>query len=335
MITFLFPIILWVIPIIMFIWYVFFREKIGTIHPNSLIAKNLKTPKNLWFLWFIRAIMITLIVSIISSAQMVQTVIKKTKISQDIMIVFDISLSMLAEDLQPNRIEVAKTIIKNFIVSRTDDRIGLIIFAGKPFIQSSFSTDYHGIASIIKWLSPQFIRQDLPGLSGTNIGDALLLANMAHSGWKSSEKSIILITDWRANLWIDPIISAWESDEQDIHIYTVGIGSVDGKDLFYTNTLWQKNYFYDGSGNILKSDLDEVLMQKIADITNGQYFHASSKNELEKVFANITKKLSPITEDIVSTKSIDLTPILILIFIILFFIERLFLGYIIRKYKII
>lgn len=76
-------------------------------------------------------------------------------------------------------------------------------------------------------------------------------------------------------------------------------------------------------------------MQKIAGITNGQYFHASSKNELEKVFENITKKLSPITEDIVSTKSMDLTPILILIFILFFFIERLFLGYIMRKYKIL
>ncbi len=65
------------------------------------------------------------------------------------MIVFDISLSMLAEDIQPSRIEVAKTIIKNFIRSRTDDRIGLIIFAGKPFIQSSFSTDYRGIINIV------------------------------------------------------------------------------------------------------------------------------------------------------------------------------------------
>ena len=95
MITVLFPIILWAIPVIMSIWYIFFREKIGIIN------------------------------------------------------VFDISLSMLAEDIQPSRIEVAKTIIKNFIRSRTDDRIGLIIFAGKPFIQSSFSTDYRGIINIV------------------------------------------------------------------------------------------------------------------------------------------------------------------------------------------
>ncbi len=149
MITVLFPIILWTIPVIMFIWYIFFREKIGTIHPNTLIAKNLKLPKSIWILWGIRTLMITIIISTFAGTVLLQTITTKTKIHQDIMIIFDISLSMLAEDIQPNRIGVAKTIIKNFIRSRTDDRIGLIIFAGKPFIQSSFSTDYRGIANMV------------------------------------------------------------------------------------------------------------------------------------------------------------------------------------------
>lgn len=65
------------------------------------------------------------------------------------MVVFDISLSMLAEDIKPNRIEVAKTVLKNFISSRTSDRIGLIIFAGKPFVSIPFSTDYNGIKSMV------------------------------------------------------------------------------------------------------------------------------------------------------------------------------------------
>jgi Ca-activated chloride channel family protein len=70
-------------------------------------------------------------------------------IPQDIMIVFDISLSMLAEDINPSRIEVARNVVRNFILSRTSDRIGLIIFAGKPFVSIPFSTDYNGIMSII------------------------------------------------------------------------------------------------------------------------------------------------------------------------------------------
>ncbi len=149
MITVLFPIILWTIPVIMGVWYIFFREKIGIIHPNALIAKNLKTPKSIWILWIIRTILIISIISALAGIQLVQTITTKTKISQDIIIVFDISLSMLAEDLHPNRIEVAKSMVNNFIRSRTDDRIGLIIFAGKPFIQSSFSTDYRGIANMV------------------------------------------------------------------------------------------------------------------------------------------------------------------------------------------
>ena len=77
------------------------------------------------------------------------TIVQKTPISQDIMIVFDISLSMLAEDINPNRIEVAKAVVRDFISSRTSDRIGLIIFAGKPFVSVPFSTDYNGIKNIV------------------------------------------------------------------------------------------------------------------------------------------------------------------------------------------
>ena len=86
---------------------------------------------------------------LVTGANITRTVTIKNKISQDIMIVFDISLSMLAEDIYPNRIETAKAVMKNFISSRTTDRIGLIIFAGKPFVSIPFSTDYSGIKNII------------------------------------------------------------------------------------------------------------------------------------------------------------------------------------------
>ena len=121
---------------------------------------------------------------------------------------------MLAEDISPNRITVAKSVVKNFIQNRAGDRIGMIIFAGKPFVSVPFSTDYSGISSIVSGLSPDLIRQDLPGLSGTNIGDALLLANMAYSGSRSQAKSIILLTDGRANIGITPSVSASESSQQ-------------------------------------------------------------------------------------------------------------------------
>jgi Ca-activated chloride channel family protein len=164
----------------MMLWYIFGREKIGTIHPNPLVAKHLRTPKKIWLLWLIRTLMIGSLISVIAETHMVYTSTTERRIPQDIMIVFDISLSMLAEDISPSRIAVARSVVRDFVSERRSDRIGLIIFAGKPFVSVPFSTDTSGISSIVSGLSPDLIRQDLPGLSGTNIGDALLLANMTH-----------------------------------------------------------------------------------------------------------------------------------------------------------
>lgn len=335
MLTFSFPIILFLIPLILSIWYIFFREKIGCIHPNSLVAKYLKTPKKIWVLWSIRGILVTSLVCILANAKIEQTVVTKVKIPQDIMIVFDISLSMLAEDISPNRIEVAKNILLNFIASRKSDRVGLIIFAGKPFVSIPFSSDYRGISSIISGLSPYLIRQDLPGLSGTNIWDALLLANMAYSGSQSQSKSIILLTDGRANIGIGPIISATESSDSNIHIYPVGIGSLKGGDLFYTDSNGQKNYFYDASGAILQSDFDEPMMKKIAETTGGQYFHGDNRIQLEKVFSDIDKKLPNITEEKTEIKNIDITPLLIILLVLFLGLERIYLKYLMKKYRLL
>lgn len=162
-------------------------------------------------LWLIRTLMIASLMAIIAGVNMLRTTTTERQVPQDIMIVFDISLSMLAEDISPSRLAVAKSVVRDFIAERRGDRIGLIIFAGKPFVSVPFSTDYSGISSIVSGLSPDLIRQELPGLSGTNIGDALLLANMAYSGSRSPARSIILLTDGRANIGIDPIISAAES----------------------------------------------------------------------------------------------------------------------------
>lgn len=282
----------------------------------------------------IRIIMVTSLVSILVWVYVTRSITTTKMIPQDIMIVFDISLSMLAEDINPSRIEVARNVVRNFILSRTSDRIGLIIFAGKPFVSIPFSTDYNGIMSIINWLSPHLIRQDLPGLSGTNIGDALLLANMTHSGGKSPEKSIILVTDGRANIGIDPIISAQESHNNNIRIYPIGIGSMENNPLYYTDSLGQKTYFYNENGEKLKGDLDESTMKKIAEITQGKYFHADNRAKLEQVFSDIGRNLPNKSEEKIETRSINLTPLFFIIFCIFLVLDYAYMQYIMKKYRI-
>lgn len=334
MFSFSFPFLFILIPIILVIWYIFFREKIGTIHPNPLISNHLKTPKKIWILWIIRSILIASIISILVWVYITRTVTTTKKIPQDIIIVFDVSLSMLAEDINPSRIEVARNVVRNFILSRSSDRIGLIIFAGKPFVSIPFSTDYNGIMNIINWLSPHLIRQDLPGLSGTNIGDALLLANMTHSGGKSLEKSIILVTDGRANLGIDPLISAQESRDNNIRIYPIGIGSMKNNPLYYTDSLGQKTYFYNESGEKLTGDLDESMMKNIAEIAQGKYFHADNRIELEQVFSDIGKNLPNKSEDTIETKSINLAPLFFIIFCIFLILDSIYMNSIMKKYRL-
>jgi Ca-activated chloride channel family protein len=158
---------------------------------------------------------------------------------------------------------------------------------------------------------------------------------MAYSGSRSQTKSIILLTDGRANLGIDPLISAQESKEQNIAIFPVGIGSLSGGDLFYTDSYGQRNYFYDAGGAILQSDLDEPMMQKLAETTGGKYFHADDKIGLGQVFSDIAKTLSNTTEQKTEIKQTDLTPILIAIFLIFLIIERSYLGYIMRRYRLV
>jgi Ca-activated chloride channel family protein len=319
----------------MMLWYIFGREKIGATHPNALIIKHLKTPKKIWLLWLIRTLMVASLVTIIAGPYMRYTSVTTRQIPQDIMIVFDISLSMLAEDISPSRITVAKSIVRDFISERQNDRIGLIIFAGKPFVSVPFSTDTSGISSIVGGLSVDLIRQDLPGLSGTNIGDALLLANMAYSGSRSPARSIILLTDGRANIGIDPIVSAQESRDLGIRIFTVGIGSLSGNELSYTDSYGTKQYFSDGSGGRLRSDLDEPTMRRLADITGGSYHHADDRIELTQIFSDIATTLPSATESKTETKQSDLTPILLIIFILLLFIERWYLGWVMRRYRLI
>lgn len=95
----------------------------------------------------------------------------------DIVFVLDISKSMLAEDLLPNRIEVAKKVIADFVSKREGDRFGLVIFAGKPFLLSPLTSDLEAYSAILSKVTTDSVRQEIPGLSGTNIGEGLLLAS--------------------------------------------------------------------------------------------------------------------------------------------------------------
>lgn len=250
------------------------------------------------------------------------------------MIVLDISRSMLAEDIIPNRISHAKNILQSFISENSHLNFGLILFAGKPFLSIAQSSDSSGIRHFIQNISPQYILQEKPGLSGTNIGDALLLATTQLQKY-AEKKSIILITDGSANIGSDPIKSTLESQHLNIPIYTIGVGGTTQEPLYYTNSKGKKIFFLDENGEKIIWDLDEKLLQEIAIMTKGEYFHANNAAALFTTFQQIQSLLTPETQETLEFANISLIPLCALIIIILILLEWWFSGHYYRRYHII
>jgi Ca-activated chloride channel family protein len=186
----------------------------------------------------------------------------------NIIFVLDISRSMLAEDITPNRLESAKSTLASFLSRERGNRVGLIVFAGKPFTTAPLSYDYGALRTIIRSLSVNYILQDIDGLSGTAFGDALLIAGeMFGSGTSASGNIIIALTDGRANTGIDPLLASQLLRESGIRVFPIGIGSTSGTTLFVTNQDGKREYFRDSTGSPLIADLDEATLEKVAEIT--------------------------------------------------------------------
>ena len=134
---------------------------------------------------------------------------------------------------------------------------------------------------------------------------------------------------------IDPLLTAGESREQGIRIFPIGIGSLSGSVLYYTDSYGTRQYFSDEHGGRLRSNLDEPMMRQLADMTRGQYFHADDRIGLDKTFSDITASLQDTKQTREEIRKNDLTPVFLILFLILFFLERSYLRWIMRRYRLI
>ncbi len=191
----------------------------------------------------------------------------------DIMLVLDISESMLIQDFKPNRLEAAKNDAVNFINGRFQDRIGLVVFSGDAFSLSPLTTDYKLLTELITQ-----IRYDMIERSGTAIGSALAVATNRLRESKAKSKVIILLSDGENTAGnIDPQTAAELAASFDIKVYTIGVGR-DGKVPFTD---------YYGRTQYVDNSLNESNLRKIAEVGSGQYFRASDDNALDAVFKKI------------------------------------------------
>ena len=195
----------------------------------------------------------------------------------DIILAMDISGSMMAMDFKPNRIEASKNIAMEFIDSRPNDRIGLVIFSGEAFSQCPLTTDHAVLKNLFQDIHSGMIED------GTAIGDGLATALNRIRGSKQISKVIILLKDGVNNMvYIDPLSAAEIAKLYGVRIYTVGIGTT-GVAPYPVQTPFGIQI------TPMKVEIDEDLLRQISKETDGKYFRATGNTKLRQVYQEIDK----------------------------------------------
>ncbi len=305
----LYLLLLIIIPLI----YIIKPESKYTEFPTLEFVKE-KSSKIRMEKIFLHIFVFTLILMILALSNPIykKVIIKKYGSGINTMIALDISGSMASEDYKPdNRLKVAKKVISDFIDSRGEDRIGLIFFSGKVITKSPLSYAHGIIKDFLNSVNIGDIED------GTAIGMAIASAVNRLNKVRGETKTIILLTDGVNNKGeISPIDAALLAKKYGIKIYIVGVG-VRGKALFPIKTgTGGKEYVK------VAVKIDEPLMQKIVNLTGGEYFRAQSGKELEDVFKKIRNK-EDITHYLVrEEEKTKLYPYLLFLSVIILFIFK-------------
>lgn len=183
----------------------------------------------------------------------------------EIMVALDVSNSMLASDFSPNRLERTKYAVSRVIEGLSEERIGVVVFAGDAYVQLPITSDYLTARNFVERISPTQVTKQ-----GTAIGAALDLATSAFSSDSEGSRVVILVTDGE-NHEDDALKAAERAAERGVKVYTIGIGTPEGAPINIDG-----DFIRDGEGEIVVSKLDETTLQKIAATTEGAYIRATS-----------------------------------------------------------
>lgn len=191
---------------------------------------------------------------------------ERTTKGAEVMIALDVSNSMLAQDYSPSRLERAKLAIARLVDKLKDDRLGLVVFAGRSFVQLPITTDYISAKMFLNTISTESVP-----VQGTAIGDAISTCIRGFSAQSDKSRVIIVITDGE-NHEDDAVAAAKDAAEMGIKVYTIGVGSAEGQPIPIGGDLLK-----DKDGNIVVTRLDEATLRAIAEAGNGAYIHAGNE----------------------------------------------------------
>jgi len=243
------------------------RKRIARFGDESLVkdlTPNVSTRKGWVKLVFLSLAWFFLCVGM-ARPQMGATLKEQEVKGAEIMIALDVSNSMLAEDYSPNRLERAKLAISKLTDRLKGDRIGLIVFAGQAFVQLPITADYVSAKIFLNSISTESVP-----VQGTEMGDAIITACRSFSPESQNSRAIILITDGE-NHDGDPVEAAEQAVEAGARVFTVGVGSSEGKPIPINGELLK-----DREGKVVVTKLDEKTLQDIADAGNGMYVRAGN-----------------------------------------------------------
>ena len=268
-----------IIPLLIF-WYIQKDSKLKSdiLYPSIAVFKNIKPSlkqRLRHLVFFLR--MVTLFFLFLCLARPQTSTRGENVYSEgiDIVLLVDVSGSMLAADFSPNRLEAAKKVAAEFIDGRTNDRIGLVIFSAESFTQCPMTMDYTVLKNLLSEIKSGVLED------GTAIGMGIATSVNRLKDSKAKSKVIILLTDGVNNRGaIDPLTATQLAQSYGIRIYTIGVGTI-GQAPFPIQTPYGIRY------QNMPVEIDENMLKQVASMTSGEYFRATDNRKLKDIYSNI------------------------------------------------
>lgn len=307
------PEYLWLLLLIlpMIYWYVFkhFRSdaslQVSTTRPFFKVPRTKKV--YLFHLLFvIRCVILALLIVVIARPQLSNSFRSETTEGIDIMVALDISGTMLAEDLRPNRLEAAKDVAIEFISGRPNDNVGLVVFAGESFTQCPLTSDHTALINLFKSVEYGMIED------GTAIGLGLANAVNRIKDSEAKSKVVILLTDGSNNAGdVAPLTAAEIAKTFGVRVYTIGVGT-HGMARYPFQTPLGVRY------QNIPVEIDENVLQEIASMTGGSYFRATDNSKLREIYGEIDQmEKTKLRVNSYSKKSEEFLPFMIAALVLL------------------
>ncbi len=276
----MFYLLLLLIPLI--IWYYFRRHSVSSVQVSSTASvEGLPVSPRQYLrhlLFIIRLMIIALLIVVLARPQSSNSWENVSTQGIDIILAMDVSSSMLAQDLKPDRLEASKDVAIEFIAGRPNDRIGLVVFSSESYTQCPLTTDHTVLTNLFKDVKSGIIED------GTAIGVGLATSVKRLKDSEAISKVIILLTDGVNNQGvIDPITAAELAKTFNIRVYTVGVGT-EGTAPYPMQDMFGRRYTAS-----MPVEIDEETLQQISDISNGKYFRATDNNKLRQIYYEIDK----------------------------------------------